>query len=157
MNTHALTERRYRVYSLAMLWQETKDGKRIDNAGSARMMYREAPSEAELKRWSDATWAHYKAKAVDPSEPVITLRALGEETWCLTWFSHYTFDTGQTDAETLASFEDFVDRVQSAHGEEAVLMGAEDRWRWSGAEPGDRCPPCRCDGCKKSGVIRICH
>ena len=41
-------------------------------------------------------------------------------------------------------------------------MGAEDRWRWHGAEPDgkptDYSPaPCRCKFCKEQGVIRIAH
>ena len=41
-------------------------------------------------------------------------------------------------------------------------MGAEDRWRWHGAEPSgsneDHSPaPCRCKFCKEQGVIRIAH
>jgi hypothetical protein len=39
------------------------------------------------------------------------------------------------------------------------LMGAEDRWRWSGGDSYENRtdPPCRCDGCKKAGVIRVDH
>lgn len=37
-----------------------------------------------------------------------------------------------------------------------TLMGASDRWRWSGQSKDSR-PPCRCDGCKKNGVVTICH
>jgi hypothetical protein len=36
------------------------------------------------------------------------------------------------------------------------LMGAEDHWRWRGEREGDP-PPCRCEGCKKCGFIRINH
>jgi hypothetical protein len=38
------------------------------------------------------------------------------------------------------------------------LMGAEDRWRWYGGDYDNKTnPPCRCEGCKKYGVIRINH
>jgi hypothetical protein len=38
-------------------------------------------------------------------------------------------------------------------------MGAEDRWRWYGGDSYENKtdPPCRCNGCKKAGVIRINH
>ena len=76
-----------------------------------------------------------------------------------------TFDVGLNDADVLASFERHCDReIQNAReeGREPCLMGAEDRWRWTGSEPsggpGDRSnPPCRCKFCKDAGLIRIGH
>ena len=103
---------------------------------------------------------------------------LRHDTWVGVWFSHWTFDIGQSDEQTLASFQEYVDRWErynrkfseySKHGYEqspVQLMGAEDRWRWSGSVDGEEGlfgalnttdPPCRCDGCQSRGVIRICH
>lgn len=96
---------------------------------------------------------------------------LRHEVWCEGWFSHWTFDVGQTDDEILKSFSDYVHRIQqynqkngkiayfsdgrSYWDEPICLMGAEDEWRWQGKDRSD--PPCRCDDCKKHGVIRIDH
>jgi len=99
---------------------------------------------------------------------------LFDEEWCLTWFAHYTFDIGQTDQETLNSFEEFVYRMKrynskngkmeqfsdgtSYWNEPYCLMGAEDRWRWKGdPKIDDSRPPCRCKFCKEKGVITIGH
>lgn len=83
--------------------------------------------------------------------------------WWEKWFNHFTFDVGQSDEEVLRSFSDYVawvqglqegGRVPSGHPL-ACLMGAEDRWRWKGADGG--IAPCRCEGCKKNGLIGINH
>jgi len=86
------------------------------------------------------------------------------EWWC-TWFCHETFDRGQDPGAALASFQEYVWWVQSLPknewgNEPLCLMGAEDRWRWRGQddENGNSTPaPCRCDGCKTSGKIRVNH
>lgn len=96
----------------------------------------------------------------------------------LEWFQHKTFDIGLTDAEYVKSFERFLQRKgvrmnyapsydNSTFDDNGgyVAMGGEDRWRWRGAkkanggdgEDNRTEPPCRCDGCKKSGVVRIIH
>ncbi len=94
------------------------------------------------------------------------LKYLGDDEWCLTWFSHYTFDTGQTDEEVLISFQHFVNRYEiDVKRTQTTLMGAEDRWRWKGMTYPDGKnaagvevdPPCRCEFCKKRGIIRIGH
>lgn len=85
----------------------------------------------------------------------------GYDSWKLTWFSHMTYDLGQSDEEVLRSFEDFVSRNEY-HGPDMdlkasrCLMGAEDRWRWRG-EKDDSPAPCRCEGCKNHELIRINH
>jgi hypothetical protein len=91
---------------------------------------------------------------------------LGDDEWCLTWFAHYTFDTGQTDEEILKSFNRFVNKyMNEIKKTQSSLMGAEDRWRWAGLKYPDGKnaaaiqvdPPCRCEFCKEAGVIRIQH
>lgn len=105
-----------------------------------------------------------KPKTPEGTEPVF----LGMRTWAWGWFSHHTLDDGQSDEDVLSSFASYVDWVLSlprgeyprddTHATLAVghLMGAQDMGRWSG-QPEDRCPPCRCDGCVKNGLIRITH
>ena len=80
------------------------------------------------------------------------------ETWCLDWFSHWTFDDGRTDEEYLCSFEDFVNRMERI--DNYCLMGAEDRWRWHGMKDDEEThtdPPCRCKYCKTKGIVRVDH
>ncbi len=105
-------------------------------------------------------------QGVNPSYPDVVVEFSGYETWCLTWFQHETFDTGQTDDEVLESFNRFIDRKQRQNlrqGQElnSLLMGAEDRWRWKGTSDGspdnETEPPCRCKHCKRQGLIRIGH
>ena len=92
------------------------------------------------------------------------VRLLVRETWYLTWFNHSQPDWGDSDAEVLDRFQRYVFRIERFNeawryrtGDQYdpfCLMGAEDRWRWGG-EKGD--PPCRCEHCKKFGVVRIDH
>ena len=115
------------------------------------------------------------------STPIISVEFIEFETWCLEHFQHYTFDIGQTDEEALLSFKQFVVRkidLNHANGYHDMisppigadtkkrpfycLMGAEDDWRWRGAEPDGKQsdqskPPCRCKFCKERGILRIAH
>ncbi len=124
--------------------------------------------EAEaLRDW----WPKYREKLLNPGDPIIVARFLRWEVWTLTWFSHWSFDVGMTNDEVLASFSRYVDRTEDANRREGAwkgdfwvdrysLMSAEDRWRWSGkhTEGGAQTPPpCRCEDCKKQGVVRIDH
>ena len=95
----------------------------------------------------------------NPKDIEIDVNFVRYETWCLEWFCHFTFDDGCSDEEYLASFERFVRRMQKLDEKEYGLMGAEDRWRWSGITDGGKKtpPPCRCAGCKKAGVVGINH
>ncbi len=95
------------------------------------------------------------------------------ETWCPGWFSHWTWDTGLSDAKVLGSFQRYVWRTEVANRREGkivdgylqepyCLMGAENRIRWHGLVTGEPCDgrtdaPCRCPICKKLGIIRIGH
>lgn len=109
---------------------------------------------------------------INPRDLEIEIEFVWYETWHLEWFGHVTFDRGQSDREVLDSFEEYVYRIQVINRNEGnydkgywsephCLMGAEDRWRWHGAlkdgSPGESSPPCRCEPCKKLGVIRIGH
>lgn len=77
-------------------------------------------------------------------------------TWALTWFGHMTFRCPEIpDAgAALASFEKYVRSAE--HDPEICLMGAEDRWRWRGENPGDPAP-CECRSCVDLGIWRIDH
>jgi len=145
------------------------------NSTSYDQMSREESSTGDLVKECRRWWLAYSTKMwVDPqrrpkcpaalhaSDPIIVAVFDRYETWCMSWFSHWTFDAGQTDAEVLTSFQRYVYRAER-EGQKRVdiLMGAEDRWRWHGTKTGSpdekTDPPCRCIHCKRAGVIRIGH
>lgn len=162
-------------------WHEGLPEGRIWNGTSFSKMYKEEKTQEELdiivKEWWEKL-IEKKDNIINPELDYLKSEFKGYETWYLSWFQHETFDDGQTDEEVLQSFADYVDRVQRKnhdidmefgddysekykHGYKA-LMGAEDTWRWHGAEPDgkpeDYSPaPCRCKFCKEQGVIRIAH
>ena len=123
-------------------------------------------------KWSRKLWngalEHPRTESsriLNPANLSLVVTFRGWAVWWLTWFQHETFDTGLDDENVLASFQRHCDReIRKAEhvGKEPSLMGAEDRWRWTGAEPSgaseDRSlPPCRCEHCKEAGLIRIGH
>lgn len=102
----------------------------------------------------------------EPGEPVVEVCFTARDVWCPGWFSHHTFDVDLSDADVLLSFERYVARIECSGLSESekggLLMCAEDRWRWHGCANGDpkseHTPaPCRCEHCKKAGLIRIDH
>lgn len=160
----------YLQYDVLVQWTYL-DGagrRRTNGTGFTKMYPGDAPGVESVERWArEEWWPTYKGKGAEPSAPEITVTILGEESWCLGWFSHWTFDVGQTDAEALASFEEYVRRYEDRQdywpGDPPegyrCLMGAEDRWRWCGGPSADKRtpPPCRCKHCREQGVIRINH
>ena len=158
-------------------WHEGLPAGRVWNGTTMTKMYRENPGANTVREWAlNEWWPGYqdhegpsgKLSDKNPGEPEVTVTFEGEESWCLEWFQHWTFDVGQTDGEALSSFQRYVDRY--AHMQRIwpiptegykCLMGAEERWRWKGSVDGtpenDAPAPCRCEHCKKHGVIRIGH
>ncbi len=153
-------------------WHKDLPEGRIWNSMSYNYMYRQTPSDivAEMDQW----WQKVnREKFIDIQNLTLTHALYRTEEWCLSWFEHWTFDVGQSDEEALASFQRFVDRTLLVNRQEGkvvngiwtephCLMGAEDRWRWCGAESdGEQNsrsdPPCRCKFCKQRGVIKIGH
>ncbi len=177
---------RYPIYAATVHWTEDGDpgdwrGQRwwptdpgpgrVWNSTSVQLMYKEDPGEEWVRNYLLTEWVpgyveyHNKSSARD-----FRIREIRryEESWCLEWFSHRTLDVGQSDEEALASFEQYVRRHEHYQDWEAsekpegwiCLMGAEDRWRWHGGNQPqeDRTPPpCRCEHCKRLGLIRINH
>lgn len=201
-----MSERRFPIYRTDVRWiydsDETPEQKakyHLGDPGEGRFwnstgwceMFREEQDTDEMERKAREEWwpkhidtpsrfgENLKPSAANPSEPTITVKLSHYEEWVCTWFQHETFDDGQTDAEALRSFGDYVHRHAfyqdwphddatdadlKARGIEhrVCLMGAEDRWRWSGSgEDGDNNvntdPPCRCKHCKAQGKVRIGH
>jgi len=172
-----MKEQKFPIYKFSAKW--VQDGKqdpkypnhhkglpkgRIFNSTAFSKMYKEEKTSNELYKIITDWWDKYSGKSEkikNPDKCVLTAILSEHETWCIGWFSHHTFDIGQTDEEALLSFTYFVDRKVMLGEDKYCLMGAEDRWRWHGVldekteEKTEA--PCRCDGCKKNGVIRICH
>lgn len=169
-----MTDRKFAIYSFSVRF--TQDGGksgdrdadlpegRIRNSVHTTRMYREDPGIEEAERWArDEWWPEYLKQEprfegmkpvgeLNPADMTFEVKHDRDEEWAGGWFGHWTFDDGQTDAEVLESFEQFVRRMQRMIREEGheayCLMGAEDRWRWK---------LCRCEHCKAQGVIRIDH
>ncbi len=155
-----------------------------DRSDWSGWIYRDDPGLDVVRKRLIEVWENYisdppcqRSSDFVPRDPqdVEFLAVLVEhEEWVLTWFCHQTFDIGQSDEEVLASFERVLSRkgvrVDASYDPYGIAarsqikdycaMGAEDRRRWSGAfdDQGNRTPaPCRCEECKKAGMIRINH
>ncbi len=147
---------------------------RIRNSIYTNNMFKEEQSVKELTNHGMKIFKRTMKGGQNPSRPKIKVKLERCETWCLHWFMHWTFDTGQTDKEALDSFEEFVQRMEEFNRKNGYydnqnipsnknpyycLMGAEDRWRWFGNDDHNNRtnPPCRCKHCKEHGKIRINH
>lgn len=155
-------------------WTEgLPSGRFWNGAGLQDKMFREEVSleqiAADAKVWF-LDYIYNEKPCVNWGNLEITPRFVRKETWCEGWFSHWTFDTFESDEQVLASFDAYVwrtilanERARNLGESERVLMGAEDRWRWygwdgNGGPSSNRTPPpCRCEGCKKNGLVRINH
>lgn len=177
-------ERAYPTYQVDFRWTQDAGGEEYPEAWTARAgtgrfwsstsydrMYREDPGQQTAAKWAGEWWSEYSTTRIgvvekNPSRLKVTVRGPRWETWCLSWFSHWTWDNGRSDEEFLASFERYVRRYEHmarwdsgriiGDPKYVCLMGAEDRWRWRGSTE-DSKAPCRCEGCTKNGVVRICH
>lgn len=189
-------ERRFPIYRTEVLWTQDGDGPLYDrhphDPGEGRMwnstswydMNREEQDVAELERKArEEWWPEYiqnnpvtegdpKLCDRNPADLRITVTLTHHEEWCPSWFSHWTFDDGQSDEDVMYSFGEYVHR----HGfyqnwvtddeslvaikergipHRIILMGAEDRGRWCGDSSTEA--PCRCETCKSHGRIGIVH
>jgi hypothetical protein len=157
----------YPIYKFEIKWKQSKGSEEPFNNGTGfNLMKKEAMSEDEIESFKKEWWEKYQEKSLKGlnTELVSFGHSFYFETWCLLWFNHETFDVGQSDEEALASFERYVsrheDHQRGIQPGQICLMGAEDRWRWRGADEdgaGHTPAPCRCEGCKESGMIRINH
>lgn len=151
---------------------------RIWNATGFKKMFRTEQTQDELDKIVREWWENYVQSELDyanrKKEPLVNfdiqdlvLEAKFKEhnTFICTWFGHETFDDGQSDEEFLQSFEEFVRkyehqqeiRYDTSDPDYHCLMGAEDRWRWRSGNEEYEGIPCRCEGCKKAGMLRIAH
>jgi len=136
------------------------DGCDHDYAGSDRM-YREMPSAKQMVKDINEWWRGLINKVpvredktpISQKHPILQhlqLKLVAYDTWCIRWFSHYTYVDGRSDDELLQSFYRFRARKLPLHlKEEYCLMGAEDVWRIK--------PPCHCKDCTRLGITLIIH
>lgn len=166
----------YPIYHIGYRWPE--EGKYCHdgfNGTSATMMLRETDISVLNGKAMVQAERLAEEKNVHPSDMGIEVKLTHYEEWCCQWFNHFTWDVGDSDAGVLASFQRYVWRMErhnqlhqikigegasAFYTDDVCLMGAEDRWRWSGAnddngDPTD--PPCRCEHCTEQGVVRINH
>lgn len=133
---------------------------RIRNSTSFRKIFKTNQSNEQLQQYADDYVITLKldSKYKNISDVKIHFEFIENESWVLTWFSHETFDHGQSDEQAIESFKEFIDRkLLKDNLNPGILMGAEDDWRWrSGSEEYDNIP-CRCQHCKKDGKLRIAH
>lgn len=175
---------RYKIWSIRASWTNiNKEGERVKNGTGFKWMPKDQSAstqentEAHAREWWDKYIERMKQEKPEHVKEIEDIQLAAsfshEESWCDGWFKHWTWDIGQSDEEALESFQQYVWRIEvlnerwrwengkSEDESKICLMGAEDRWRWVSDEEdedGKRKPaPCRCDGCKKAGVIRIVH
>lgn len=142
-----MEEKKFPIYLIDLHWNQ--EGYE-NNFTSWYDMFAEPLTEEQtfnlLKSRKEYMVTHYKEKGT----PILEFLSekcdfVENESWTLTWFSHYTLNNFDTDEEALRSFQEYVDRKSRTN---ECLMGAEDEWRWK---------LCRCEHCTKKGRITIDH
>jgi hypothetical protein len=172
-------ERAYPIYQINVRWSEDYPpdaekrlpqvglpaGRFWNGTGQHRMEREDCDPEAVRAEIIAEWWPEYAKKRLAPADLSVEVKLIQREVWCSGWFFHWTWDVGLSDPEVLVSFERYVSRIQRSDRSEteigSLLMGAQDRWRWTGRASGlpsePTLPPCRCEGCKKLGIVRIVH
>lgn len=148
-------------------WKDLREG-RIWNSTGFTKMFREEQTQEQIDSFINKWWSRYlsnKDNIFNVEDLKLTAKYKEHESFVCTWFTHETFDDGQTDEEFLDEFEQFVRRYEYQQDSEPgnypenyhCLMGAEERFRWrSGSDEYDGIP-CRCKHCKSQGMLRIAH
>ena len=158
-----MEEQKFPIYKFYANWDQDDYE---NNFTDYYIMYKENPTaeqlEYELKQFKLRTLAKHNGVIFKNIE----YEFVEEESWCLGWFNHYTYNEFETDSEVEESFRDYVDRkevsnLKNGHQRNEMnmnldlkehlyhcLMGAEDYYRWK---------ICRCEHCKRLGKITIDH
>jgi hypothetical protein len=147
-------ELKYPIYSISVTWSQ---GDYQNNGTSYRRMYKEKVTLEQVTKDTLEWWSTYvnnhilvEGMFLKDRQLILTnieVKYVEEESWCSSWFSHYTYNIELSDEELERSFATFVDR--KLQDKNYCLMGAEDGWR--------RKKPCRCEGCQKLGRVLITH
>ncbi len=145
------------------------EGRFWNSCGWERMAKEDADTAAIADELRREWWPKYieNKNLLEPADLTVTVELKYHDVWCEGWFSHYTIDVGLSDADVLASFERYAERIMYDYDmpeamRDSMLMGAEDRWRWHGCASGDPQgekteAPCRCKHCKEQGLVKIDH
>ena len=167
-------ERLYWIYSVDVAWKTKhshseycKPDERdlCNDSTHANIAFRTEPSVLECCDRLHCLLAS-RSERHPMLQPSFHMQLRFRAEWWLTWFAHSTFDVGQTDEEAVESFQNYVwwaeefdnDPLGPPGKPSICLMGAEDQWRWrAGPDDSNEAPPCRCPGCRKNGVLMICH
>jgi len=158
-----MEKKKYPIYKFNATWDQ--DDFR-NNGTEYFIMYKENPTAKQLEE----ELLQFKLGILTRHNRVIFKNAeyefVEEESWCLGWFNHYTYNEFKTDLEIEESFRDYVARketsnLKNGHQRNDInmkldlkeypyccLMGAEDDYRWK---------ICRCEHCTKLGKITIDH
>jgi len=140
-----MEEKKFPIYKFYANWDQ--DDYRNNGTGFS-IMYKENPSADQLEEQLKQFKLEILAKHNGVIFKNIEYEFVEEETWCLKWFNHYTFNQFETDSEIERSFREFVSRKRLLGEDKYCLMGAEDRYRWK---------ICHCEHCKRLGKITIDH
>jgi len=140
-----MQEKKFPIYKFYATWDQ--DGFE-NNCSDYYIMYKENSSASQLEEELQLFKLGILSRHNDVVFRSIEYEFVEEESWCLGWFNHYTFNEFENDSEVERSFRDFVGRKKLLGEGKYCLMGAEDRYRWV---------ICRCEHCVKLGKITIDH
>jgi hypothetical protein len=156
-----MEEKKFPIYKFKASWNQDN----FNNNGTGySVMYKEEPTQEQLDNDLASLKKHIEEKYHVTEWLELRYEFYEYESWCLTWFSHYTYNQFDDDTEVERSFMYFIQRkmalnLQNGHHETVqgdfnnkkpfyCFMGAEDNWRWK---------ICRCEHCQKAGKITIDH
>jgi hypothetical protein len=164
-----MEEKKFPIYNFSFRWNQDN----YENNGSSfSKMYKEEPTENELRQDLENSKQYREKKQIEEGHPVtewleVEYKYIEHESWVLIWFNHMTYNQFETDAEVEESFKTYINRMKRLNMENGhsatemnysqpydsnkpfhCLMGAEDHWRWN---------ICRCEHCQAQGKITIDH
>ncbi len=159
-----MEEKKFPIYKYWATWKQ--DDLDYNNGFSSSIMFKEYKTEDELNKLLQEIIQKNAYEKYTDKNPVLIdsgIEFKEEESWCLRWFNHYTYNLFKTDEEVKKSFNEFIERKIKQNWENGhyqterkegnsnpfyCFMGAEDRWRWN---------ICRCEHCQEVGKITIDH
>lgn len=110
-----INDKKYQVYLISARWDQN-DFK--NNGTSFRRMYKKEVTDGFVKKESESWWNNYvnekelykkgKLKDYNPILKELKVEFLERSNWCLTWFSHYSYNIELSNKDLLKSFRNFV-------------------------------------------------